>query len=260
MPRLAANLSLMFTESPFLDRFEAAASAGFKGVEFLFPYAWEPDELTTRLAVNQLELVLFNLSPGDWEAGERGLTALAGREVEFDGALKEALRYAQALGCRQLHAMAGLNDHGADRKTYISNLRKAAKTAAPLGIKIMIEPINTFDIPGYFLHKAEDARAILEEIDAPNLGLQLDLYHHHRMQGDASEAINAYAGITQHYQIAGPPDRGEPFPSELDAKDLFEKIDATGFEGWIGCEYIPRTDTVAGLTWIEHCAISQRVP
>lgn len=249
MPRFAANLSLMFTELPFLDRFAAASRAGFKGVEFLFPYDWPCAEIEKRLSDNGLQLVLFNLPPGDWGKGERGLTACAGREVEFAAGLAQALDYASALGVKQLHAMAGLEAHGARAETYVANLRLAATRAAAHAITILIEPINTFDMPGYFLTRTEDARGIVTEVGAPNLGLQLDLYHRHRMQGGALQAIADYADITRHYQIAGPPDRGEPDGGELDFRPLFRAIDASGFTGWIGCEYRPRNGTEAGLAW-----------
>lgn len=256
MPRFAANLSLMFTELAFLDRFAAAARAGFKGAEVLFPYDWPAAEIGKRLSDNGLQLVLFNLPPGDWSKGERGLTACAGREAEFAAGLATALDYASALGVRQLHAMAGLDAHGARRDTYVANLRIAAERAAAHGITILIEPINTFDMPGYFLTRTEDARSIVGEVGAPNLGLQLDLYHRHRMQGGALQAISDYSGITRHYQIAGPPDRGEPDGGELDFRPLLEAIDATGFAGWIGCEYRPRNGTEAGLGWPRRLGVA----
>lgn len=256
MPRFAANLSLMFTEVPFLDRFAAAATAGFKGVEFLFPYAFKIDDIRARLEGNGLELVLFNLPPGHWDQGERGVTALAGREAEFATGVDLALQFAEALGCPRMHAMAGLAAHGTDRSVYIANLALAAEWAWPLGIDILIEPINTFDMPGYFLNTTGEAKAILNEVDAPNLGLQFDLYHRHRMEGGVIEAIAEYAGIARHYQCAGPPDRGEPGLDPLDHRAVFKAIDATGYAGWIGCEYKPRAGTLAGLDWPQMCGVS----
>ena len=252
MPRFAANLSLMFTELPFIDRFEAAARAGFEGVEFLFPYEWPAAEIRRRLGANNLTLALFNLPPGDWGAGERGLTALKGREGEFATGLEMALDYAGVLGCRRLHAMAGLMAHGADRATYLANLALAAKNAQPAGIDILIEPINTFDMPGYALTRTADAAAIIAEIGAPNLALQLDLYHRQRMEGDVAKAIAQYAPIARHYQIAGLPDRGEPWPSDLDYAPLLQQVTASGYDGWIGCEYRPSNGTQRGLGWLDR--------
>ncbi len=250
MPRLAANLSLMFTEFAFLDRFGAAARAGFKGVEFLFPYAWPATDIRARLEDAGLRLVLFNISPGHWDAGERGLAGLAGREDDFARALDEALNYAEILHCPRLHAMSGLNGQGACRDVLEANLDKASRAAASTGIEILVEPINTFDMPDYFLTRTGEAAEIIAAVGAPNLGLQLDLYHRHRMEGDVEGAIRRHAGIVRHYQIAGPPDRGEPIPSDLDVGDLFRRIDASGFDGWVGCEYRPRGRTEDGLDWI----------
>jgi hydroxypyruvate isomerase len=250
MARFAANLSMMFTELTFLDRFAAAAAAGFKGVEFLFPYEHPAHEIRRRLDDNGLTLALFNLPPGDWAKGERGLTALRGREEEFARGLDLALGYAAALGCGRLHAMAGLETHGADRATYVANLAGAAERARLSGIDILIEPINTFDMPSYFLTRTREAAAVIAESGASNLGLQLDLYHRQRMEGGVADAVAAYAPITRHYQIAGLLDRGEPWPSELDYAPLLAQIAAAGFDGWIGCESRPRAGTAAGLGWL----------
>jgi 2-dehydrotetronate isomerase len=249
MPKFAANLSFMFTEVPFLDRFEAAATAGFKAVEYLFPYEWPADELASRLKANGLTQALFNLPPGDWAKGERGLAALVGREADFDTAARMALTYAEKLGCARLHAMAGLRHHGADRKTYISNLRKAAKMAAGHGVTVLIEPINQRDIPGMFLSTTSDARAVIHEVGAANLKLQFDLYHRAIQEGDVAMAIREFGHLAGHYQIANPPDRGEPNDGELNYRYLFGEIDTSGFDGWIGLEYKPRGETVAGLRW-----------
>jgi hydroxypyruvate isomerase len=255
MPKFAANISMMFNEVPFLERFEAAAKAGFKGVEFLFPYEHPAKEIAARLAGNGLSLVLFNLPPGDFAKGERGQAALPGREAEFEAAMADALRYAEALHCPRVHAMAGLRHQGASRATYVANLRKAAKTASRVGLDVLIEPINPRDIPGYFLNHLHEARAVLYEVGEPNLGLQFDLYHRQVVDGDVATAIAEYVSLTRHYQLANPPDRGEPDRGEMNYPYLFEMIDKTGFDGWIGCEYRPRRGTVEGLQWVERCGV-----
>lgn len=256
MPRFAANLSFLFQDIPFLDRFEAAARAGFRGVEFMFPYAHDAADIRARLDDNGLELVLFNLAPGHWDKGERGFTAIPGREDDFASAVDLALRYAEALGCKKLHAMAGLVDHGANRKTYIENLRLAADWAKPEGVEILIEPINTRDMPGYFLAHTHDARSVITEAGRENLALQFDCYHRHIMDGGVIEAIGEYKSLSRHYQCAAPPDRGEPDAGDLDYRAVFAAIDATGYTGWIGCEYKPRGDTVAGLSWLSRLGFS----
>lgn len=249
MPKFAANLSMMFTEHAFLDRFATAAAAGFEAVEFLFPYDHEPELIKQHLNENNLDLVLFNLSPGDWSLGERGLTALKGRETEFQAAVRNAIHYARALGCNQLHAMAGLVSGGAEQQTYVTNLKTACAWAAPYDISILIEPINSGDMPGYFLTHTEMAADVIEQVGADNIGLQFDLYHRHKMEGDVMAAISDYAAITRHIQCAAPRDRGEPDSQDLDYRAVFGAIDALGYEGWIGCEYRPRGRTELGLNW-----------
>ncbi len=256
MPRFAANLSLLFTEVPFLDRFEAAARAGFAGVEFLFPYGFDASDIRARVDGNGLQVVLFNLPPGHWDEGERGITALRDREDEFAAGVDLALRYAEALGCPRLHAMAGLEEHGTDRSAYLRNLTLAAEWARGDGIDILIEPINTFDIPGYFLTSTDDARAVIEQIGAANLGLQFDIYHRHRMQGGVIDAIEEFKAITRHYQCANPPDRSEPACGEIDYAAIFRAIDASGYDGWIGCEYRPKAGTLEGLNWPQRCGVT----
>jgi hydroxypyruvate isomerase len=246
---------MMFNELPFLDRFGAAAKAGFKGVEFLFPYEFPAAEIRRRLSDAGLSLVLFNLPPGDFAKGERGLAALSGREAEFDSAISRALEYAAALGCPRVHAMAGLVHQGASRAVYLANLKKAARRAATFGIEVIIEPINTRDIPGYFLNRLSEARAIIYEVGEGNLGLQFDIYHRQVMEGDVATAIREYAPLSRHYQLASPPDRGEPDDGELNYPYLFKLIDDTGFTGWIGCEYRPRKGTLEGLKWAERCGV-----
>ena len=255
MPRFAANLSFMFNEVPFLDRFEAAAKAGFKAVEFLFPYEHPAPEIAARLKANGLTQALFNLPPGDWARGERGLAAMPGREAEFVAAVKTGLAYAEATGCRRLHAMPGLRHHGADRKTYIANLKQAARMAADAGVDIVIEPINTRDIPGFFLNTTGEARAVIYEVGAASLGLQFDLYHRQIQEGDVTMAIREFGHLAKHYQIANPPDRGEPDDGDLNYRYLFKQVDESGFDGWIGLEYKPRGATLAGLKWAESCGV-----
>lgn len=253
MPNLAANLSMMFTEVPFLDRFAAAAGAGFGAVEYLFPYEWPADTLAERLAAEGLQQVLFNLPPGDWEKGERGLAALPGREDDFRQALEQALTYAKTLDCPQVHAMAGLAATDGARTamadTYVSNLKWAADRCARDGIGLLIEPINPFDIPGYFLNHSYQARRIIAAVGHPNLKLQCDLYHMQRLEGHLAETLDACWDVIGHIQIAGVPGRHEPDRGEINYPYLFDRIDAKGYQGWIGCEYRPEGDTVAGLGW-----------
>jgi hydroxypyruvate isomerase len=268
MPRFAANLSFLFTELPFLDRFEAAAKAGFKGVEFMFPYAFAADDIRARLDTHGLEMVLFNLPPGHWDKGERGYTAIPGRDDDFASAVDLALRYAELLNCPKLHALAGLTDHGARRDTYIANLKLAAQWAAPSGVSILIEPINTRDMPGYFLTRTADARAILEEAAEPNLGLQFDIYHRAVQEGDVDAerrhsieaAIDEFGPLVRHYQCANPPDRSEPGLNSIDYAAIFRHIDASGYAGWIGCEYKPRAGTLEGLNWTTTCGVTLAGP
>ena len=255
MPRFAANLSFLFTELPFLDRFEAAAKAGFKGVEFLNPFEAPKAEIAARLEAHGLTQALFNMAHGDWTKGERGMSAIPGREAEFEKAVAAALDYATALGCKRLFAMAGLKHHGAMRAAYVANLKTATKMCAPHGIDVIIEPINTRDIPGYFLNLTEDARSIIHEVGAPNIGLQFDIYHRQVMQGDVIMAIREFGHLARHYQIANPPDRGEPDEGEINYASVFAEIDRSGFKGWVGCEYKPRGGTVAGLAWAERLGV-----
>ena len=255
MPKFAANLSFLFTDLPFLDRFDAAADAGFKAVEYLFPYEHPADEIAARLKANGLKQALFNLPPGDWGKGERGLAAMPGREADFKAALSRALDYASATDCKLLHAMPGLRHQGAERKTYISNLKTAAKMAGDQGVTVIIEPINERDIPGFFLNTTEEARAVIHEVGSPHIGLQFDLYHRQIQQGDVARSIEEFSDLVRHYQIASPPDRGEPDDGEMNYTYLFRRIDATGYDGWIGCEYKPRGDTKEGLSWAGRCGV-----
>jgi hydroxypyruvate isomerase len=255
MPRFAANLNYLFTELPFLDRFEAAAAAGFKAVEATNPYLGAAPEIAARLRGNGLTLALFNMPAGQ-EAGERGLAALPGREKDFLAGFEMALRYAEATGGRQVHVLAGLVHQGAQRPCYVANLRRAARLAVADGVAVMIEPINRRDVPGYFLNKTHAARAVIHEVGEANLGLQLDLYHRQLEEGDVANAMTEFHSLTRHYQIAGPPDRGEPDAGELNYAWLFKRIDESGFSGYVGCEYRPRGGTVAGLQWAQACGVS----
>ena len=256
MVKFAANLSFMYTQADFLDRFALAATAGFKAVEYLFPYDHAPETIATKLKENNLTQALFNLPPGDWEKGERGIAAIPGREAEFEAAVAKALDYAAALDCKLLHAMPGLVHHGANWQTYIANLKMATAKAAAKGVTIILEPINQRDIPGFFLSTTQTARAAIHEVGAANIGLQFDLYHRQIQQGDVARAIDEYAPLTRHYQIASPPDRGEPDEGEMNYRYLFQRISNTGYNGWIGCEYKPRGDTNEGLGWVDRCGVT----
>ncbi|WP_334160497.1 2-oxo-tetronate isomerase [Achromobacter insolitus] len=255
MPRLAANLTMMYTEHPFLDRFKAAAGDGFTGVEFLFPYEFTAAELKSRLDGSGLEQALFNAPPGDWAAGERGIASLPGREGEFERGFDQALEYAAVLGNRKLHVMAGLirleQDRSAHREVYLKNLASAARAAASAGVTVVIEPINTRDIPGFFLNRQDEAQAICAEVGADNLKVQFDIYHCQIVEGDIAMKLQRDIAGIGHIQIAGVPDRHEPDLGELNYPYLFERIDALGYTGWIGCEYRPRAGTSAGLGWAQ---------
>ncbi len=266
MPKFAANLSMLYPELDFLDRFEAAARDGFRAVEFLFPYAYEPAELAARLKSNGLLQVLFNGPPGDWNQGERGLASLPGREAEFRAGIARALMYAQALGCPRIHVMAGLVPAGVERNTvrptYIANLRWAAAEAASQGIDVLIEPINTRDIPGFFLNRQDHAHELISEIGASNLRVQMDLYHCQIVEGDVAMKIRQYlpTGRVGHFQVAGVPERHEPDIGEMNYPYLFDVIDKVstecGWDGWVGCEYRPRLGeqpggTSNGLGWFK---------
>ncbi len=254
MPRFAANLSMLYTELEFLDRFAAAARDGFHAVEFLFPYAFAPESLAAQLQEHRLQQVLFNAPPGDWAAGERGLACLPGRETEFMAGIEQALVYARALQCPRLHVMAGLipadETPAIAQARYVRRLREAAALAAAQGVSLMIEPINARDMPGYFLQRQDQAHALLDEIGAPNVQVQMDLYHTQISEGDLSTKLRHYlpSGRVGHLQIAGVPERHEPDVGEINYRHLFQLIDALGYEGWVGCEYRPARGAVAGGT------------
>jgi hydroxypyruvate isomerase len=256
MPRFCANLNFLFTEVPLLDRFEAAAKAGFKAVEIGNPYEASASDIAARLESGGLTLALINTTAGDAAKGERGRSALAGREKDFDADIESALAYCAATGCKLIHVMAGLVHQGARRQTFVTNLKKAAPKAASAGVTLVIEPINRRDIPGYFLNKLAEARAVIYEVGAPNLGLQFDIYHRQVEDGDVAVAMKEYAALTRHYQIANPPDRGEPDAGDLNYAWLLKEIDASGYKGWVGCEYKPRRGTVEGLAWTKACGVT----
>ncbi|WP_428421732.1 2-oxo-tetronate isomerase [Methylibium sp.] len=255
MPRFAANLTLLYTEHPFLDRAAAAARDGFEAVECQFPYEHPAAGFAARLADSGLPLVLMNAPPGDWAGGERGLAALPGRESEFRLSIDEAIAYAQAVRCPRVHVMAGRLPAGSERAalqpTFVENLAWAARQAAGSGIELLIEPINLRDMPGYFLNRQDHAHEIVELVSAPNLKVQMDLYHCQVVEGDVAMKLRRYlpTGRVGHLQIAGVPERQEPDVGELNAPYLFGVIDGLGYQGWVGCEYRPRGGTSAGLGW-----------
>lgn len=255
MPRFAANLSMMFTELPFMERFGAAADAGFKGVEFLFPYEYDAAGIRAALDKAGLTQALFNISAGRFNAGERGFAAIPDAQPLFRRHLAQALEYAAIIEPDHIHIMSGITDDAEARETLIENLRLAA-TQAPQQ-SFVIEPINSRDMPGYFLKSVEQAADIISTINAPNLGLQLDLYHCQIMHGDLITRIRALAPITRHIQIAGVPDRHEPDGGELDMHRLMDVLDATGYTGWVGCEYHPEDTTPGGLGWFGRYRNSQ---
>ncbi len=261
MPKLAANLSMMFTEFEFLDRFDAAREAGFDGVEFLFPYDFKASDIATRLTRNNLTQALFNLPPGDWEKEERGLAAMPGRENEFREAVAKALQYAEDLNCKTLHVMAGIpgvSDLARARRTYVSNLQFAAREAAKINRTVIIEPINNRDIPGYFLNYQADAVSVIKDVDEPNIGLQFDLYHCQIMEGDLAIHLKEYLPWIRHIQIAGVPERHEPDVGEINYPYLFDLMDSLDYRGWVGCEYRPRGKTVDGLEWMKPWRSTRR--
>ena len=258
MPRFSANLSFLFNEVPFLDRFAEAARAGFAAVEFSFGYDYSPAQIASRLSEHRLKQVLINAPPGNLSAGDRGLGSLPGREHEFAASLATALRCARELSCPRVHVMAGVLPEGADaatrerhRATFVRNLRYAAREAAEQGVTLTIEPINARDIPGYFLNTQGDAHAIREEVGAKNLGVQMDFYHAQIVEGGLAEKFRRWQPYIAHVQIAGVPGRHEPDTGEVNYYYLFELLDELGYEGWIGCEYRPAKGTHEGLAWLD---------
>lgn len=254
MAKFAANLTMLFTEFPFLERFEKAYQAGFKAVEYLFPYAFDAQELAGKMEQFGFEQALFNMPAGDWNAGERGFAAIPGREDEFKESIDLALMYAKALNCKKVHAMSGIVDPRFTREqhidTFVSNIRYAANKFAKENIELMIEPLNDRDVPNYFIAHQREAVALIKQVDCPNVKLQLDLYHAQIMDGDLSRLIHELASYTGHVQIASVPARHEPSEGELNYPHLFNVLDESGYQGWIGCEYNPKQTTATGLDWI----------
>lgn len=252
MTNFAANLSMMFNEREFLDRFRAAADAGFTAVEFLFPYAFSPDDIATQLQRCRLTQALFNLPPGDWEKGDRGLAALPARTGEFRASVLQAIPYAKATGVKRLHMMSGHADRvdvGAV-EAYKSAIRFACEQVAPLGIDVVIEPINGRDMPGYFLNDFGFATELIAAMNIPNLKLQYDIYHRQILHGDVMTSLETLMPVIGHIQVASVPKRNEPGTGELDDARIFHHIDALGYSGFVGCEYRPANGTLAGLGWM----------
>jgi hydroxypyruvate isomerase len=253
MPQFAANLTMLFTEHPFLDRFERAAKAGFTAVEFLFPYAYPASEIQARLLAHRLKLVLHNLPAGDWDSGERGIACLPDRVDEFRDGVMRGIEYATALGVGQLNCLAGKAPMGASddtlRKTFVANLKYAAGELKKAGLRLLIEPINTYDIPGFYLNRTAQAVAILDEVGADNAFVQYDIYHAQRMEGELAATMSRHLARIGHIQLADNPGRNEPGTGEINYAFLFAHIDRIGYAGWIGCEYKPQAATEAGLGW-----------
>jgi hydroxypyruvate isomerase len=255
MLKFCANLTMLFNEVDFLDRFEKAANAGFTGIEYLFPYAFDKVELADRLKKNNLIQVLHNLPAGDWASGERGIACIPGREMEFQEGVGKAIEYAKVLDCTQINCLVGLTpkDTSLDkvRNTLVSNLRFAANALDKEGIRLLIEPLNVFDMPGFHLFHTADARAIITEVNHQNVYIQYDVYHMQVMEGNLVKTIVANLDKIAHIQIADNPGRNEPGTGEINYPNLFKAIDTAGYNGWIGCEYKPAAKTEDGLGWIK---------
>ncbi len=253
MPRFAANLTTMFTEVEFLDRFAAAAGAGFKAVEFLLPYADDKEKLAERLRANDLVQVLHNFPAGDWDAGDRGIACHPDRIDEFREGVGQAVDYATTLGCARLNCLAGIAPAGAAperlRETFVANLKFAAGVLAEAGITLLTEAINTRDVPGFYLSRTDQALAIIDDVAAPNLALQYDVYHMQVMEGDLAPTIERHLDRIGHIQISDTPGRNEPGTGEINYPFIFDHLDRLGYRGWIGCEYKPRAGTLEGLGW-----------
>ena len=256
MPRFAANLTMMFTEWPFLDRFAAAADAGFDAVEFLFPYDHPADAIGEKLRAKKLTQALFNLPPGDWQAGERGMAVFPDRFEEFKSSIERAVPYAAATGVKRVHLMAGLASPSDARagESYRRALHWAAERLTRHGLTVVIEPLNGRDVPGYFLNDFGAAEALIRELAIPNLKLQFDIYHCQILHGDVTMRLRAMMPIVGHIQIASIPSRNEPSLEELNYPFLFAELDRLGYDGFVGCEYRPRAGTLAGLDWFRPYA------
>lgn len=258
MPALAANLSLLYPELPFLDRFAVAARSGFRAVEFQFPYAFDVADIAQRLKAHRLQLVLHNLPAGDWAAGERGIACHPERVDEFRAGVQQALAYARVLGTPRMNCLAGIWPAGVSREavqaTLVANLRHAATALQAAGIALLVEPINTFDIPGFFVHRTDQALALLDEVGHPNVKLQYDMYHAQRMEGELAGTLARHLGRIGHIQLADNPGRHEPGTGEINFRFLLRELDRLGYTGHVGCEYIPADTapggTDAGLAWV----------
>lgn len=255
MPKFAANLTMMFNEVDFTDRFKAAAEAGFKGVEYLFPYAYPKEQLVELLSLNGLTQVLHNLPAGDWAAGERGIAVLPDRIGEFQDGVGKAIEYASALGCTQVNCLSGIAPAGVDadklRETFVANIRFAAQQLQSHGIKLLVEAINTFDIPGFYVSGTQQTLDLIEAAGTENIFVQYDIYHMQRMEGELAATIKKNLARIAHMQLADNPGRTEPGTGEINYPFLFDHVDALGYAGWIGCEYKPATTTTNGLGWIK---------
>ncbi len=253
MPKLCANLSLLYTELDFMDRFAAAAKSGFKGVEYLFPYAYPKEQLAEALERNKLVQVLHNMPAGDWAKGDRGIACNPARVGEFQEGVGKAIEYATTLGCKQLNCLAGLAPQGVApdklRATFVANLKFAAEKTKAAGIRLVTEPVNNRDIPGFYLNRSQQALEIMDEVGSDNLWLQYDIYHMQVMEGNLAKTIETNLARINHMQLADNPGRHEPGTGEINYPFLFDWIDRIGYPGWIGCEYNPKAGTVEGLGW-----------
>jgi len=254
MPRFAANLSMMFTEVDMPDRFGAAAMAGFKGVEYLFPYDYPAEQIKEKLDENGLEQALFDFPAGDWAAGERGLGGLPDRVGEFQDGVGKAIEYAKVLGCERLTVLAGKSVSGVSgvqmQETLVDNLKFAANAVSGTNITVLLEAINTIDIPGYSVFRTNQSRAAVEAAGSPSVKVQYDIYHMQIMEGDITRAIDANMDVIGHFQLADNPGRHEPGTGEINYGFIFKHLDSIGYQGWIGCEYKPLSSTEAGLDWV----------
>ncbi len=258
MPRFAANLTMLFTELPFLERFDAAARAGFQAVEFLFPYAFEANDIKARLDANGLQLVLHNLPAGDWDAGDRGIACHPDRVEEFRAGVERAIAYAQTLGVKQLNCLVGKAPAGVPdsvlRETLVANLRYAASRLKAAGLRLLVEPINNYDIPGFYLSRTQQALDLLDEVGADNAFVQYDIYHAQRTEGELAATLQKHLARIGHVQLADNPGRNEPGTGEINYAFLFRHLDRIGYDGWVGCEYKPASTTEAGLGWLKALA------
>jgi hydroxypyruvate isomerase len=258
MPRFCANLTMLFNEVPFMERFAAAARNGFTAVEYLFPYPFPAADLAGALREHRLTQVLHNLPAGDWAAGERGIACLPDRREEFRDGVNQAITYAKALDCRLINCLAGIAspsvDPAAARAAFVENIRYAGEKLAEAGIRLLIEPINTRDIPGFYLTNTRQALGLIAEAGSDNVGLQYDIYHMQIMEGDVARTIESHFKQIWHVQLADNPGRNEPGTGEINYPFLYQWLDSLGYAGWIGCEYKPKTTTEEGLGWFREIA------